>query len=62
VSIGAGQFANPATELVQVEIFHIIDTFNPFYVDDLSITAIPEPTSASILAFAAFGVMCRRRF
>ncbi len=49
--IGSEAFANSATELVQVEIFHIFDntTFNSpgpsssFFVDDLSIKSVPEP-------------------
>ncbi len=46
VSIGSGPFASPATELVQVEIFHIFGLGNPgpspsFFVDDLSISSIP---------------------
>ncbi len=63
VSIGTVAFDNPATRLVQVEIFHIIPTDdNPFYVDDLRITAIPEPTTAlSLLAGASLMLICRRK-
>ncbi|EAZ90695.1 PEP-CTERM sorting domain-containing protein [Crocosphaera chwakensis] len=61
--IGSETFDNPATELVQVEIFHIFDntTFNSpglsssFFVDDLSIkiNSVPEP--GTILGLFAIG-------
>ncbi|MEL7039106.1 MAG: PEP-CTERM sorting domain-containing protein [Cyanobacteria bacterium J06592_8] len=62
--IGSEAFDNPATELVQVEIFHIFDntTFNlpgpssSFFVDDLSINSVPEPgTILGLLAIGGLG-------
>lgn len=62
VSIGWTAFDNPSTRLDQVETFHIIGTDdNPFYVDDLSITAIPEPSSLALIACAGAFVLRRRR-
>lgn len=66
--LGSEDFANPAAELTQVEIFTIFDNTNfnapgpssSFFLDDLSITAVPEPSSVGILAFAAVGFIALR--
>jgi hypothetical protein len=66
-------FASAATELLQVEIFHIFDNTNfdhpgpsnSVFLDDLRITsAVPEPSSLALLAAAGFCgaiVVARRR-
>lgn len=66
VSLGMIPFGDPPggdtiTELQRVEIFSIVDTFNPFYIDDLSITAVPEPSSVLLAGFAAIAWSRRRR-
>lgn len=66
VSLGMIPFGDPPggdtiTELQQVEIFSIIDTFNPHYIDDLSITAVPEPSSVLLAGVAAIGWRRHRR-
>lgn len=59
-SIGSGQFSNPSSQLTQVEIFHIYDfgstgPSGSFFVDDLSISAVPEP--ATLAAFLGLGLV-----
>ena len=66
--IGSEAFENFATELVQVEIFHIFDNTNfdipgpssSFFVDDLRISSVPEPSSIALLAIAAIGCFIAR--
>lgn len=64
VPFGSGAFTNPATEVGRGDLFFTNFNFTPpqeitFYVDDVSITAVPEPVSLSLLAGA--GVTARRR-
>ncbi|MDX2036603.1 MAG: PEP-CTERM sorting domain-containing protein [Isosphaeraceae bacterium] len=63
VSIGSVVFDNPATRLIQVEIFHIIGTDDkPFYLDDLSVTAfVPEPATLGLSALGAMAPLLVRR-
>jgi hypothetical protein len=49
VFIASAPFANASTELVQVEIFHINENEGPFYVDDLSSSAVPLPAGLWML-------------
>ena len=53
-SIGSTSFPDPATQLDLGQLFFTNFDENDitFYVDDMSITAVPEPTSISLLAMA----------
>jgi hypothetical protein len=67
-SIGSLPFENPTTQLAQVELFHIFDNTafdrpgpsNSFFVDDLSITAIPEPGTGLLFAGGMIALSFRR--
>lgn len=69
--VGSEAFGSLATGLVQVEMFHIFDNTNfdkpgpsnSFFVDDLVISAVPEPGTALLvgLGLAALAGTGRRR-
>lgn len=67
--IGSLPFENPATQLKQIELFHIFDNTafdspgpsNSFFLDDLNITAIPEPTALTLLSLPALLLTRRQR-
>ncbi len=61
VSIGSIAFRGPATELSLGQLFYTNFGGNDieFYVDDISVTAVPAPGAAAILA--AGGVFASRR-
>jgi hypothetical protein len=67
--IGSQPFENPATQLSQVELWHVFDNTsfsspgpsNSFFVDDLTVTAIPEPATLSLFAAGAGLLALRRR-
>lgn len=66
VSIGSGAFVSPASQLSQVEIFHIFDfastgPSSSFFVDDLSISAVPLPSTVLLLVGGLIGLISRRR-
>ncbi len=69
-NIGSLPFASAATQLSQVELWHVFDNTsfsnpgpsNPFYVDDLRISAVPEPgTWALMLLTIPAAWLIRRR-
>ena len=67
--IGSQPFENAATQLSQVELWHVFDNTdfespgpsNSFFVDDLRITAVPEPGSGLLLAGAGIVAFTFRR-
>jgi hypothetical protein len=63
VSIGSTAFESVATQLVSVEIFHIFGSTNDsaVYVDDLRITAVPEPSSVVLVAAGGCLIVLKSR-
>ncbi len=63
-SIGSTAFPMPATELTGGQLFFTNFDGNDitFYVDDMSITGVPEPSTGILVAgLVALGVVVRRR-
>ncbi len=59
LSIGSTAFPNPATELTVGQLFFTNFDENDitFYVDDLSITAVPEPSTFWLLSLGGVGLI-----
>ncbi|MEL7046161.1 MAG: PEP-CTERM sorting domain-containing protein, partial [Pseudomonadota bacterium] len=60
-----GAVANPTEQLSRIEIFHIFDftstgPSNSFFVDDLTISAVPLPSTIFLL-FAGLVAFVSRR-
>ncbi|MEO1080959.1 MAG: PEP-CTERM sorting domain-containing protein [Pseudomonadota bacterium] len=65
VSIGSGAFANPTEQLSRIEIFHIFDftstgPSNSFFVDDLTISAVPLPSTVFLVLGGLLALVGRR--
>lgn len=60
--IASAPFVNPATEVSGVEIVVLNAGNHTVYLDDLSVTAVPEPSTLSLLAVAGlFSLRLRRQ-
>jgi hypothetical protein len=64
--IGTEPFANPASQIALLEVYGLMGFTTPgpspaFYFDDLSITAIPEPTALALLSIPALLLTGRKR-